>query len=151
MKRVLLLAASVAACAVATGTASASDPIVTPAPLAQEGCVSAPGDTCTYTTTRPGGYVANGANWTLVIAIPASGDPRDTNLDGKLTYTIGPSSGLPQGCGLFDPGATVTTTTGAASGLAAGSPFPQPADAALGESNDCDGGKLPGRTDVTPQ
>lgn len=143
-----LLAAAVAAFASMAGPAGASDPIITPAPLAQEGCVSPPGDTCTYTATRPGGYVANGANWTLVVSVPAAGDPRDTNLDGKLTFTIGPSSGLPQGCGLWDPGATITTITGASSGLAAGSPFPQPADGVLGEANDCEGGKLPARTDV---
>jgi hypothetical protein len=146
-----LLAATIASLASMGATASASDPIITPAPLAQEGCVSPQGDTCTYTATRPGGHAAAGSNWTLVISIPANGDPRDTNLDGRLTYTITPANGLPQGCGLFDPGATITTTAGASSGLAAGSPFPQPTDSVTGTANDCEGGKLPARTDVTPQ
>lgn len=146
------MAMALAAFASMAGVAGASDPIATPAPLSQEGCVSAPGDTCTYTATRPGGFVADGANWTLVVAIPTTaGDPRDVNLDGTLTYTIGPSNNLPQGCGIFDPGATITTIVGDQSGLAAGSPFPQPTDDVTGSANDCEGGKLPDRTDVSPQ
>ena len=133
------------------GSASASDPITTPAPASQEGCVSQPGDTCTYTATRSGGLAAQGSTWSLVVNIPAAGDPRDVNLDGQLTYTFGPSNAPEMGCGLWDAGATVTTTAGSNGGLAAGNPFPAPADAVTGSANDCEGGKLPNRTDVTPQ
>ena len=149
MKGALLVAAVVASVG-PVSIASASDPIITPAPLSQEGCVSVPGDTCTFTATRSGGVVANGDSWTLVVAIPTfTGDPRDVNADGTLTYTLGPADGLPQGCGLWDAGATVTTNAGADSGLAAGNPFPAPADP--GAANDCEGGKLPNRAGTTPQ
>ena len=147
--RKLVFACALLGALVWSATAIASDPIVTPAPLSQEGCVSAPGDTCTYTSTRTGGYAANGSAWTLVVSIPAVGDPRDVNLDGQLTYTITPSSGMPAGCSLFPAGSTVTTSAGANSGLAAGNPFPAPSDSAV--NNDCAGGSLPDRTDVTPQ
>jgi hypothetical protein len=132
-----------------SAAAFASDPITTPAPLSQEGCVSGPGDTCTYTSTRTGGYAANGSTWSLVISIPAAGDPRDVNLDGQLTYTIGPSNGIPQGCELFPAGSTVTTSGGSSGGVAGGNPFPGPSDGQV--DNGCDGGALPNRTDVTPQ
>jgi hypothetical protein len=111
------------------GTASASDPIVTPPPLSQEGCVSPAGDTCTYTATRDGGYVARGSAWSLVVTTSVA------------TYTFGPSNAPPQGCGLWAPGATVTISAGGDSAIAAGNPFPAPADP--GTSNDCPGGKLP--------
>ena len=151
MRRALLVGAAAAAL-VPVASAWGSDPITTPAPLSQEGCVSAPGDTCTYNATRTGGYVADGSGWSLVVAFPAAvGDPRDVNLDGKLTYRFSDTNAPPQGCGLFDPGATVTTTGGAQSGLAAGSPFPAPLDPVLGTSNDCEGGTLPNRADATPE
>ncbi|HZI90239.1 MAG TPA: hypothetical protein VFD31_01260 [Thermoleophilaceae bacterium] len=143
------LAAFVSSTAFA-GTASASDPITTPAPASQEGCVSPAGDTCTYTTTRTGGYVANGGAWSLVVAIPTTvGDPRDVNADGNLTYTFGPGNAPPQGCSLFGPGATITTSAGASSGIVAGNPFLAATDS--GVSNPCAGGSLPDRTDSTPQ
>jgi len=149
VKRLILAGLLLGALAL-TGTAAASEPITTPAPLSQEGCVSPSGDTCTYTATRDAGYVARGDAWSLVVSIPTTaGDPRDVNLDGKLTYTFGPSNAPPQGCGLWSPGATVTISAGASSGIAAGNPFPGPADAAT--NNECAGGKLPDRTDATPQ
>src|SRR5687767_5819972 len=119
MRRAVLVGAAAAAL-VPVASAWGSDPITTPAPLSQEGCVSAPGDTCTYNATRTGGYVADGSGWSLVVSFPAAvGDPRDVNGDGKLTFTFSDANAPPQGCGLFDPGATVTTTGGAQSGLAA--------------------------------
>jgi hypothetical protein len=130
--------------------ASASDPIIVPAPISGEGCVSQPGDTCTYTATRTGGYAANGSNWSLVVSIPTTvGDPRDVNADGKLTYTISPTTPGEVGCGLYPAGATATTSAGANSGIAAGNPFPAPSDSV--RNNDCAGGVLPNRTDMTPQ
>ena len=130
-------------------TASASDPIFV-APTGGQGCVSHPGDTCTYTSTRTGGYVANGSAWSLTVAIPTTaGDPRDVNLDGQLTYTFGPGNAPPQGCSLFPAGSTVTTNAGASSGIAAGNPFLQQTDSSV--SNACAGGPLPDRTDATPQ
>jgi hypothetical protein len=71
-----------------------------------------------------------------VIAAPA-GDPRDTNADGKLRYVFTPANAPKQGCGFFGPGSTVTTAAGASSSVAAGNPFPGPADAATGSANDC--------------
>ena len=151
MRRALLTGVALAAL-VPVASAWGSDPIVTPAPLSQEGCVSAPGDTCTYTSTRSGGYAAEGSTWSLTVSIPTTaGDPRDTNLDGKLTYTLGPSSAVPQGCGLFPAGSTVTTSGGAQGGIAGGNPFPAPSDDVIGSQNDCEGGMLPNRTDVPPQ
>jgi hypothetical protein len=132
-------------------SAPASDPIFV-APTGGQGCVSHPGDTCTYTTTRTGGYVANGSAWSLTVSIPTTaGDPRDVNLDGQLTYTFNPSSSpaMPQGCSLFPAGSTVTTSAGANSGIAAGNPFLQQTDGSV--SNACAGGPLPDRTDATPQ
>jgi hypothetical protein len=110
------------------GTAGASDPITTPAPLSQEGCVSQAGDTCTYTATRDGGYAAGGSTWSLVVTTATA------------THTFGPGNAPPQGCALWAPGATVTVSGGASGGIAAGNPFPAPAD---GVNNDCAGGKLP--------
>jgi hypothetical protein len=114
--------------------AFASDPIVLP--TGQEGCVSPAGDTCTYTPTRSGGYAASGSGWSLTVEIPANGDPRDTNLDGKLRYVFTTSNAPAQGCGLFDAGSTVTTV-GGDRGMAAGNPFPGAADSATGDANDC--------------
>jgi hypothetical protein len=131
------------------GGASASDPIIVE-PTGGQGCVSPAGDTCTYTSTRTGGYVARGDAWTLTVSIPTTaGDPRDVNLDGQLTYTFGPGNAPDQGCSLFPAGSTVTTSAGAASGIAAGNPFLQQTDSAV--TNACAGGQLPNRADATPQ
>jgi hypothetical protein len=131
------------------GTAAASDPIILPS--GQEGCVSQPGDTCTYTSTRDGGYAAGGSTWTLTVEIPANGDPRDTNGDGKLRYVFNASNGPEQGCGFFGPGATVTTNGGADSSVAAGNPFPGASDAVIGEQNDCPTGMIsPANNNYTP-
>ena len=122
------------------GTATASDPIILP--TGQEGCVSPSGDTCTYTSTRDGGYVANGATWTLTVEISAAGDPRDTNGDGKLRYVFNTGNAPEQGCGFFGARSTVTTNAGANGSLAAGNPFPGAADAVIGTANDCASGKV---------
>jgi hypothetical protein len=132
-------------------SASASDPIFV-APTGGQGCVSHPGDTCTYTSTRTGGYVANGSTWSLTVSIPTTaGDPRDANADGQLTYSFSASTSpaMPQGCSLFPAGSTVTTSAGAQGGIAAGNPFLQQTDSSV--SNACAGGPLPDRTDATPQ
>jgi hypothetical protein len=148
--RKLVIAGAALAAFVPGGTSAASDPIITPAPLSQEGCVAAPGDTCTYTATRSGGYAANGSTWSLVVDIPTTaGDPRDANLDGKLTYTFGPGNAPPVGCSLFPAGATATVSAGSNAGIAAGNPFPAPSDGA--RDNTCAGGTLPDRADATPQ
>jgi hypothetical protein len=139
MRKVVLLSVVLGALTYA-GTAAASDPIVLP--TGQEGCVSPSGDTCTYTATRDGGYVANGSGWTLTVEIAANGDPRDTNLDGKLRYVFNPSNAPVQGCGLFVAGSTVTTAAGANSGIAAGNPIPGATDPVAGNSNDCAAGKV---------
>jgi hypothetical protein len=139
VKRLVLLGVVVGALAY-TGTATASDPIVLP--TGQEGCVSPTGDTCTFTSTRDGGYVANGSAWTLTIQISANGDPRDTNLDGKLRYVFTASNAPTEGCAVYAAGATVTTTAGANSGIAAGNPVPGAADPAVGTANDCATGKV---------
>jgi hypothetical protein len=115
-------------------TAAASDPISLP--TGQEGCVSPAGDTCTYAPTRDAGYVANGSGWTVTVEIPANGDPRDTNGDGKLRYVFDSSNAPEQGCGFFGAGSTVTTF-GGSQGAAAGNPFPGATDAAIGSANDC--------------
>jgi hypothetical protein len=140
LRRLLLLAAGLASLTVA-GTAFASDPIII-APTGQEGCVSPSGDTCTYTSTRDGGYAANGSNWTITVTIPANGDPRDTNLDGKLRYVFSPANAPEQGCGFFGPGSTVTTSAGASTTVAAGNPFPGATDPVAGNANDCSTGKV---------
>ena len=161
LKKLVLAGAFIGALAFVGGSASASDPITTPAPASQEGCVSPAGDTCTYTSTRTGGFVARGSSWTLVVSVPTAApsvpcppntaDPRDTNCDGKLTYTFDASStpAMPQGCSLWPPGATVTTTAGSGSSIAAGNPFLAVTDSSV--SNECPGGRLPDRTDATPQ
>ena len=131
----LVLVGALLGCLALAGTAVASDPIILP--TGQEGCVSSPNDTCTFQPTRDAGYVANGSAWTLTIEIPANGDARDTNLDGKLRYVFTSSNAPEQGCGFFGAGSTVTTNTGANSGLAAGNPFPGASDAAIGEANNC--------------
>ena len=115
-------------------SASASDPIVLP--TGQEGCVSPAGDTCTFTTTRDGGYAGNGSGWSVTVEIPANGDARDTNGDGKLRYVFTSSNAPEQGCGFFTAGSTVTTF-GGDQGVAAGNPFPGASDAVVGEANDC--------------
>jgi hypothetical protein len=141
MKRALLCGSLLAVASLGyTGIATASDPIILP--TGEEGCVSPPGDTCTYTSTRDGGMVGNGANWTVTVEIPANGDPRDTNLDGKLRYVFTPSNAPEQGCGFFGPGSTVTTSAGENSGVAAGNPFPPASDAVVGSQNDCATGKV---------
>jgi hypothetical protein len=141
MKKLVLLFVLTGGLALA-GPAAASDPLVLP--TGSEGCVSPSGDTCTYTATRDGGYAANGSAWTLTVEIPANGDVRDTNLDGKLRYVFGPSNAPEQGCGLFGPGSTATTNAGAASGIAAGNPFPGASDAVIGDQNDCSTGLISG-------
>ena len=120
-------------------SASASDPIVLP--TGQEGCVSPAGDTCTYTATRDGGYVANGSGWSVTVEIPANGDARDTNGDGKLRYVFTSSNAPEQGCGFFAAGSTVTTV-GGDQGVAAGNPIPGASDAVVGDANDCATGKV---------
>lgn len=122
------------------GTASASEPLILPGGM--EGCVSAPNDVCTYAPTRDGGVVADGTTWSLTVEIPANGDPRDTNGDGKLRYVFGPANEPEQGCGLFGAGSTVTTSSGADGRLAAGNPFPGATDAVIGTANDCAAGKV---------
>jgi hypothetical protein len=148
MRKAVLFSALVVALAFA-GTAAASDPIILP--TGQEGCVSPSGDTCTYTTTRDGGYVANGSTWTVTVEIPANGDPRDTNLDGKLRYVFNPGNAPAPGCGFFAAGSTVTTNAGANAAVAAGNPIPGATDPALGSSNDCSTGKVAaGNPNYTP-
>jgi hypothetical protein len=143
---------------VCSSSAAASDPITTPPPASQEGCVSQPNDTCTYTSTRTGGYVARGTTWSLVVSFPAPAPvppatcgARDVNCDGRLTYTFDSTTNpaMPQGCALWGPGATVTTSGGATGGIAAGNPFLSPTDGQV--NNECAGGRLPDRTDTTPQ
>ena len=119
-------------------TALASDPLVLPG--GEEGCISPAGDTCTYTPTRSGGWAGNGSDWTITVQIPANGDPRDTNLDGKLRYVFTPSNAPDEGCGFFGVGSTVTTFGGSGGGVAAGNPFPGASDAAIGSANDCSTG-----------
>ena len=140
MKRVMLAGALLVSLSLAGGTAVASDPLVLPG--GEEGCVSAPGDTCTYTSTRDGGMAANGSTWTLTVQIPANGDPRDSNLDGKLRYVFTSANAPQEGCGLYAAGSTVTTSAGAQGGIAAGNPFPGASDAVVGSNNDCDAGKV---------
>lgn len=148
MKKAVLISAVLGVLTWA-GTATASDPIILP--TGQEGCVSPSGDTCTYTSTRDGGYAANGSSWTLTIEIAANGDPRDTNGDGKLRYVFNAGNAPEQGCGLFGAAATVTTNGGADSSIAAGNPFPGASDAAIGDANDCASGKVSaGNPNFTP-
>ena len=139
MKKAVLLGAIVAGLSVG-GTAAASDPIVLP--TGSEGCVSPAGDTCTFSPTRDAGYVATGDAWTLTVTIPANGDLRDTNLDGRLRYVFTSANAPEQGCGFIAPGSTLTTAAGDQSGLAAGNPFPGASDAVVGTANDCATGKI---------
>jgi len=139
MTRAVLLGTLLVAFGLAA-TSQASEPIVLP--TGQEGCVSPPGDTCTFTSTRDGGYVANGSGWTLTVAIPAAGDPRDTNGDGQLRYVFTSANAPDQGCGMYGPGSTITTSSGGDGGLAAGNPIPGAADPAIGTANDCATGKV---------
>jgi hypothetical protein len=138
MRRVVVLFATLTGALAVTGTAVASDPIILP--TGSEGCVSAPGDTCSYTSTRDGGYAAQGGSWTVTVEIPANGDPRDTNGDGKLRYVFNSANAPEQGCGFFGPGSAVTTNAGADSGVAAGNPFPGASDAVIGDANNCSTG-----------
>jgi hypothetical protein len=159
LKKLVVAGAVLGAFAFA-GNASASEPIIVE-PTGGQGCVSPAGDTCTYTSTRTGGYVARGSNWSLVVSIPTvapsvpcppnTADPRDTNCDGKLTYTFTAATlpAMPQGCSLFPAGSTVTTSAGPSSAIAAGNPFLQQTDSSV--NNECAGGRLPNRTDATPQ
>jgi hypothetical protein len=139
MKKAALLGALTGVFAFA-GTAVASDPIILP--TGSEGCVSPPGDTCTYTSTRDGGYAAEGSSWTLTVEIAANGDPRDTNGDGKLRYVFNSGNAPEQGCGFYPAASTVTTNAGADSGIAAGNPFPGASDAVIGDANDCSTGLI---------
>jgi hypothetical protein len=149
MRKALVLLGLLVGVLATVGTATASDPIILP--TGQEGCVSPSGDTCTYTSTRDGGYAANGTTWTLTVEIPANGDPRDTNLDGKLRYVFNSSNAPEQGCGLYGAGSTVTTNGGADSRIAAGNPFPGATDPVIGTSNDCAAGKIAaGNSSYTP-
>lgn len=138
-KAASLLLGGIVGVLVFTAPAAASDPIII-APTGQEGCVSQQGDTCTYTSTRDGGYAANG-EWTLTIEVPANGDPRDTNLDGVLRYVFTPANAPEQGCGMFAAGSTVTTSA-TSGGIAAGNPIPGATDPVVGSSNDCATGKV---------
>ena len=97
--------------------------------------MSPAGDTCTFNPTRDGGYVGNGS-WSLTVEIPANGDARDTNGDGKLRYVFNSSNAPEQGCGFFGAGSTVTTS-GGDQGMAAGNPFLGASDGAIGSANDC--------------
>lgn len=154
MHRLLVTGALVGALAL-TATAVASDPITTPPPLQQEGCASVPGDTCTYTSIRGGGYVARGSTWKLVASIPAARrDRRDRNRDRRLTYSYGPRNAPEQGCALWGAGTTVTIAAGSASVIAAGNPAPNELVGILvpggdpeqgGRLSPCPGGQLPGK------
>jgi hypothetical protein len=137
MRKLVLLGTLLGALTCA-GAATASDPIILP--TGQEGCVSPMGDTCTFNPTRDGGIASQGSTWTVTVEIPANGDARDTNLDGKLRYVFDSSNAPAQGCGFFGAGSTVTTNAGADGRVAAGNPFPGASDAALGSANDCEGG-----------
>ena len=120
-------------------SASASDPIVLP--TGQEGCVSPAGDTCTYTPTRSGGYVGNGNGWSVTVEIPANGDARDTNGDGKLRYVFTSANAPEQGCGFFD--ARLDRHDGRRrSRRGRGERFPGAADAVTGDTNDCATGSV---------
>ena len=147
MKSAVLTGALVAAL-MAASSATASDPIVLPS--GQEGCVSPAGDTCTYSPTRTGGYAGQGT-WTITVTIPAAGDPRDTNLDGKLRYVFTPANAPAQGCGFIPAGSTATSSAGDSSGLAIGNPIPGATDAAAGSANDCATGLIAaGNANYTP-
>src|SRR5215210_2868150 len=111
------------------GPATASDPIILP--TGQEGCVSPPGDTCTYSPTRDGGYVGQGG-WTITVEIPANGDVRDTNADGKLRYVFDASNAPVQSCWFFGAGSTLTPAAGSDVSVAAGNPIPGATAAGLG-------------------
>lgn len=128
MKKITLLAAALGALAFGANSAGASDPIFVPV-VNGEGCVAVNGDSCSYTSTRSGGFVARGT-WTLTV---------DDDADGLVdrTFTSSDASQAQQGCGLWDPGAIVTVTASASSGIAAGNPFPVQSDPVLGDSNDC--------------
>ena len=120
-----------------SGPAFGSDPLILPG--GEEGCVSQPGDVCTYSPTRSGGYASPGGTWTITVSIPANGDLRDTNHDGKLRYVFSAANAPDEGCGFFGAGSTVTTN-GGDQGVAAGNPFPGASDAAIGSANDCSTG-----------
>lgn len=148
MRRLICFGVLCVAVSAATSSALASDPLVLPG--GEEGCVSPSGDTCTYTATRTGGYAANGTTWSLTVEIPANGDPRDTNGDGKLRYVFNSSNAPDEGCGLFAAGSTATTN-GGDGGIAAGNPFPAPSDAVVGSQNDCSTGLVSaGNSNYTP-
>ncbi|MGH9196136.1 MAG: hypothetical protein ACRD1T_10395 [Acidimicrobiia bacterium] len=75
--------------------------------------------TCTYTSTRNGGYVARG-NWTMSVTI------------GDVTTVYGPANAPAQGCTLWGPGTIVTVTRNdAQSAIAAGNPYPAATDGVL--------------------
>jgi hypothetical protein len=147
MRKVLPLGTLLGAL-VCAGSATASDPIILP--TGQEGCVSPAGDTCTFNPSRDGGLVSRGTTWSLTVEIPANGDARDTNLDGKLRYVFNTSNAPEQGCGFFGAGSTVTSYGGDGQ-VAAGNPFPGASDAALGSANDCETGIVAaGNPNYTP-
>jgi hypothetical protein len=137
VRRLIVLGVLAAAALAGTTTALASDPLVLPG--GAEGCISQPGDTCTYTATRTAGYAANGTTWSITVQIPANGDPRDTNLDGKLRYVFTSANAPDEGCGFIAAGSTVTTN-GGNDGVAAGNPFPGATDGPVGSANDCSTG-----------
>jgi hypothetical protein len=143
-----LVVGAFAAVLMITGTAFASDPLILPG--GEEGCVSQPGDTCTYSPTRSGGYATPGGTWTVTVSIPSNGDPRDTNADGRLRYVFSAANAPDEGCGFFGAGSTVTTN-GGDQGVAAGNPFPGPSDAVVGSANDCATGIVSaGNANYTP-
>ena len=143
MKKGFAIVCAIVGSLIGAAVATASEPIII-APSGQEGCVSPAGDSCTYASTRDGGYVANGGTWTVTVEIPANGDARDTNGDGRLRYVFGPDNAPEQGCGFFAAGSQVTTSAGDGSGVAAGNPIPGASDAAVGDANDCATGMVSG-------
>jgi hypothetical protein len=75
--------------------------------------------TCTYTSTRNGGYAASG-NWTMTVTV------------GTTTTTFTPANAPAQGCTLWGPGTTVTVTRhDSQSFIAAGNPYPSATDAII--------------------
>lgn len=126
MKKLLTVGALLGTLAAGVTGASASDPIYVDQ-VGGQGCISPPGDTCTYNATRTGGYVAQGSTWSIDVVLP-----------GGATAHYDPASGAPrQGCALWPAGSTVTIRAGASSAIAAGNPFPSQSDPVLVGRNDC--------------
>jgi hypothetical protein len=78
----------------------------------------------------------------LTVEIPANGDVRDTNGDGRLRYVFSAGNAPEPGCGMFAAGSIVTTSGGADGTVAAGNPIPGATDPVLGTANDCATGKV---------